>query len=161
VYTVHDVNGSDFNPCLRAVMTRRAEGDHRPVLTASHDEVVPGRAWERSPWVNDYARPARVTHFLSSLRFLGPAVAQGFGFMRAVGDRPFSEEDRSLLHLISLEGTPLFSPEGDDLPRVSSSELRRVPLPPRAREVLDCLLSELGAAIGGAVHDVAFSLGGR
>jgi len=140
VYTAHDLRGSDFNPCLRAIMARRAAGDRHEVLTAAEDQAVERRDWERSEWVVDYVRPAGVAHFLASLRFRGAGWAEGFGFMRAAGDRPFSAEDRALLELVVLECGDLFGDAATER-RLVHADRRTPRLAPRARTALDLLLT--------------------
>jgi len=142
VYRVHDDEGSDFNPCLRAVMERRASGEGASVATAAHQEIVPLGTWERSAWLNEFVRPAHVAHFLSSIRYVGPGRVEGFGFMRAAGDAPFDDEDRSFLHLVHLECPDLFG-----------REAQVVRLAPRVRATLECLLT------GASDKEIALHLG--
>jgi DNA-binding CsgD family transcriptional regulator len=157
VYRAHDVHGSDINPLLRAIMTApRERGDDGSVLTATHRERVPTRAWERSPWVNEYARPAHVAHFLGSIRFMGVARGQGLGFMRAMGDRPFGDEEKAFLHLVNHECPALFAGmSGPESVRVLPPEQ----LAPRVRETLEHLLEgepdkEIAARLGISPHTV-------
>jgi DNA-binding NarL/FixJ family response regulator len=106
----------------------------------------PVPAWDRSNWVNDYVRPARVDHFLWSAYFLSSSSVEGFGFMRAAGDRAFSDEDRAVVHLVRSECGRLF--------RTTPESIR---LPRRAQAALDRLLSgesdkEIARALGISLH---------
>jgi DNA-binding NarL/FixJ family response regulator len=83
-----------------------------------------------------------VDHFLGSIRRVTARRAQGIAVMRERGDRPFSEEDRELLHLVHMGIGPAF---GLPSPRDS--------LAPRVRATLDCLL------LGAADKEIAVRLG--
>jgi DNA-binding CsgD family transcriptional regulator len=148
VFQTHHTQGSDFNPFHGAVMKRFAATAPEGMFTSTNSEIVARREWDGSAWINEYVRPARVDHFLGSLRRVGRTECMGCGFMRAAGDRPFNEEDRELLHLVHLGAGRLF----DD---PSAREL----LPPRAREALDELLTgatdkEIAARLGISPHTV-------
>lgn len=129
VFQAHHTQGSDCNPFHGAVMRQlgRAAGE---VVTSTNSDLVPGREWDRSTWINEYVRPARVDHFVGTLRRIGETACFGCGFMRAAGDRPFSEEDREVLHLVHLGVGRLFN-----------APTPRALLAPRVRETLDVLLS--------------------
>jgi DNA-binding CsgD family transcriptional regulator len=148
VFDTHHTQGSDFNPFHGAAMRRFASGEKPPVLTSSNTELVARGEWDGSEWINEYVRPARVAHFICTLRMVGVAAATGVGFMRAAGDRPFSEEDREILHLVHL-GVGRFFAE----PSPGAG------LPPRIRETLDVLLTgvsdkEIAAQLGISPHTV-------
>lgn len=147
VFQAHHTQGSDFNPFHGAVM-RRLGGGAGEMLTSTNSDLVPAREWDGSVWINEYARPARVDHFLGTMRRIGGAASHGCGFMRAAGDRPFSEEDREVLHLVHLGVGRLF-----DAPSP------RARLAPRAREALDVLLTgatdkEIAGQLGISPHTV-------
>ncbi|HZU82246.1 MAG TPA: hypothetical protein VE987_04985, partial [Polyangiaceae bacterium] len=132
VFQTHHTRGSDFNPFHREVMRRGLGGHSEEVFTGTHDELVARNEWDRSTWINEYVRPARVDHFIGSLRFVGRTEGMGCGFMRAAGDRPFSAEDRELLHLAHL-----------GVGRFFEAPSPRSRLAPRVRETLDVLLTGL------------------
>src|SRR5262249_47328294 len=119
--------GSEFNPFHRAIM-RRLTSDQ--VLTSTSNVLVARDEWDRSTWINEYVRPARVDHFIGSVRMLGKTSVAGCGFMRAAGDQPFTEEDRELLELVHVGAGRFF-----DAPSA------RTTLAPRVRDTLDVLLS--------------------
>jgi DNA-binding CsgD family transcriptional regulator len=128
VFRAHHTEGSDFNPFHAAMM--RQLGDVGQVLTSTNGEIVSGEEWDGSAWINEYVRPARVDHFVGSVRRIDEATCMGFGFMRASGDRPFSEEDREVLHLVHL-----------GVGRFFEAPSPRALLTPRMRDTLDVLLS--------------------
>jgi DNA-binding CsgD family transcriptional regulator len=147
VFQAHHTQGSDFNPFHDAVMRRLGDRVDE-VLTSANGELVAGAEWDGSVWINEYVRPARVAHFVGSVRMDGPTTALGCGFMRAAGDRPFSEEDRELLHLAHVGVGRLFAPPSP-----------RAQLAPRARDTLDVLLTgaadkEIAAQLGISLHTV-------
>jgi DNA-binding CsgD family transcriptional regulator len=127
VFQAHHVHGSDFNPFHAAVMgmVDKASGQ---VFTYTNRDLVASDAWDRSVWINDYVRPARVAHFLGSVRIIGATAGIGCGFMRAAGDRPFTDEDREVLHLVHLGIGAFF-------------DVERSRLTPRMREALEILLT--------------------
>jgi DNA-binding CsgD family transcriptional regulator len=146
VFATHHTRGSDFNPFHRAVMRRVHELPQ--VFTSSSSEIVERRDWDGSEWINDYARPARVDHFLCSMRVIGNHRGVGCGFMRARGDRPFSDEDREVLHLVHLGVGPFFDGPSP-----------RAALAPRVRDTLDVLLTgasdkEIAEQLGISPHTV-------
>ena len=143
VFQAHHTYGSDFNPFHRAVMARRPPGE---VFTSCSTQLVDKREWERSPWITDYVRPARVDHFLGSMRLVGETAGVGFGFMRAARDRPFSDDDREMLHLVHLGIGAVY-------------DVARARLAPRMRDTLDVLLEgatdkDIAARLGLSPHTV-------
>jgi DNA-binding CsgD family transcriptional regulator len=82
------------------------------------------------------------------MRVIGRNRGVGSGFMRARGDRPFSDEDRELLHLVHLGVGPFFDGPSP-----------RAGLAPRARDTLDVLLTgasdkEIAEQLGISPHTV-------
>lgn len=147
VFSAHHTRGSDFNPFHRAVMHRLAD-HHEELLTSTNGDIVPGAAWDGSAWLNDYARPARVDHFVGSVRKIGERSCIGCGFMREAGDQPFTDEDREVLHLVHLGVGRFF--EGPS---------PRALLTARMRDTLDVLLlgasdKEIAAQLGISPHTV-------
>jgi hypothetical protein len=82
VFETHHTEGSDFNPFHGALM-RRMTNTIDDVLTSTESEIVARREWEGSAWINEYVRPARVDHFVGSVRIVGETECMGCGFMRA------------------------------------------------------------------------------
>jgi DNA-binding CsgD family transcriptional regulator len=147
VFRSHHVEGSDFNPFHGALM-RELDPRVDAVATHTHGDVVPSREWDGSAWINEYVRPARVDHFVASVRTVGEHSCMGCGFMRAAGDRPFSDEDREVLHLVHL-GVGRFFHEPSPRARLS----------PRARATLDVLVTgatdkEIAAQLAISPHTV-------
>lgn len=145
MFQVHHTHGSAFNPFHAAVM--RIENKRiGQVFTFTDRDVVEAAAWRRSEWINDYVRPARVDQFLGSMRIVGPHASLGCGFMRAARDRPFTDEDREVLHLVHLGIGAFF-------------DLQRTRLTPRMRETLEILLTgasdkEIAARLDLSLHTV-------
>jgi DNA-binding CsgD family transcriptional regulator len=129
VFDAHQVHGSAINPFHDAVM-RRMTTLQGQVFTATHSELVERKVWNGSLWINEYVRPAHVDHFLCSMRVVGQTAGVGCGFMRAARDRPFSAEDREVLHLVHLGVGQFFDPASP-----------RTRLAPRMRDTLDVLLT--------------------
>jgi DNA-binding CsgD family transcriptional regulator len=129
VFQTHHTQGSAFNPFHRAIMERLRGGGEQVITCTNRDIVAPGE-WDRSTWINEYVRPARVDHFIGSVRMIGKSSVAGCGFMRSAGDKPFSDEDRELLDLVHLGAGRFFE-----------SASPRTLLPPRAQDTLDVMLT--------------------
>ncbi|MDB4957088.1 MAG: Transcriptional regulator, LuxR family protein [Myxococcales bacterium] len=147
LFQAHHTHGSDFNPYHDAVM-RRSDVLAGGVFTSTNRDLVPRADWEGSEWINEYARPARVDHFLCSMQIVGTTSGIGCGFMRAARDRPFSDEDREVLHLVHLGVGAFYD--------VSSPRRR---LTPRMRDTLDVMLTgasdkEIAARLDISPHTV-------
>jgi DNA-binding CsgD family transcriptional regulator len=147
VFQAHHTQGSDFNPYHKSVMRQLATLPD-PVFTGTNRELVARAEWDGSEWINDYVRPARVDHFLCSMRILGKTSGMGCGFMRAAGDRPFSDEDREVLHLVHVSIGPFYAGPSP-----------RAQLTPRMRATLDVLLTgatdkEIAGQLGISPHTV-------
>jgi DNA-binding CsgD family transcriptional regulator len=127
--------GSDFHPCCHALM-RSCPSRVGGVVTARRQDVVATHAWRASAFVQDHLGPARLDHPLFSRRRLNSAAVQGLGFYRASSDRPFTEEDRALLHLFHLECGPLPAARPS-----TDNDARRATLAPREAQTLDLLLA--------------------
>jgi DNA-binding CsgD family transcriptional regulator len=124
-------------------------GTSESVVSRRNVDIVEKRAWQRSTWVNDYVRPARLDHFLGSMRRLASSKIEGFGFMRAARSRPFSDEDRELLELVHV-----------GVGRVFDDSFADLKLAPRVRETLEAMLSgaaqdkDIAARLGISPHTV-------
>ncbi len=138
--------GRCFNPVCREttmpLKSGRAPGD---MITASNAQVVDPREWETCEYFNEYVRPARVQHYLGSTMWFGNGINEGIGAMRAATDRPFTDEDCHVLHLM----------------REGLGQMFREPveLAPRVREVLGELVTgaadkEIAARLGISPHTV-------
>jgi DNA-binding CsgD family transcriptional regulator len=139
-----DLRDRAVNPCLAKMM----EGTHDPGHVASgRDDELGARAWQRSVYFNEYARPAGHGRFMCSSVVLGPShVREGLSLVRPLGDRPFTEDDSQVLRLIQLEA-----------PRVFAAAPMR--LAPRLRQTLALVLSgaqdkEIAQRLGLSVHTV-------
>ena len=111
------------------------------IFLSTIGESVAERELDCSEWVVYYVRPAHLDHYLGSGRVPDPGGrAEGLGFMRARGDRPFTEEDRSVLHVVHLECPRLFG--APQPPKLA----------PRVQEAFNCLLR------GAADKDIAAEL---
>jgi DNA-binding CsgD family transcriptional regulator len=142
LFTTHNTLGSSVNPYHRAMMEKTASASIGDVLTHTNDELMTRDVWTRSPWVQEYVRPARVDHFLGTIGMIGTARGEGLAFMRGSRSRPFSKADRELLNLIHIGVGRFFDMESSP-PRLS----------PRLRETLDGLLS------GGSDKAIAARMG--
>jgi DNA-binding CsgD family transcriptional regulator len=91
------------------------------IVSATHEELVVKAEWDGSAWVNE-ARAARVDHFVGSMRPLALQGSEGVGLMRETGDRPFSEEDREVLHLVRYGAGALFPAESRGVAHLSDRE---------------------------------------
>jgi DNA-binding CsgD family transcriptional regulator len=145
VFQTHHTQGSDYNPFHGAVMRRLATAP-AAVLTSSNSEMVARGDWDGSEWINEYVRPARVAHFICTIRIVRDHAAIGCGLMRAAGDPPFTAEDCEVLHLVHLGVGRLFVE-------------RQAELPPRVRETLEVLLTgagdkEIAGELGISPHTV-------
>ena len=129
VFVAHQIHGSAINPFHSAVL-RRVDELQGQVFSAHDTEMVERQVWDGSRWINEYVRPAHVAHFLCSMRVIGRTTGTGCAFMRAARDRPFSDEDRELLHLVHVGVGPMYD--------ACSPRTR---LSPRMRETLDVLLT--------------------
>ncbi len=128
-------------------MRRRDELQNK-VFTSHNIELVASDVWDRSLWINEYVRPAKVDHFVATMRLVGTHSGIGFGCMRAARDRPFTDEDCELLHLVNLGVGPFYD--------VGSPRLR---LTPRMCDTLDQLLTgatdkEIAQRLTLSVHTV-------
>lgn len=129
LFDEHRTMGTGINPFhqhqFERVLSSRGE-----VLAARVADLMPKRVWYASPWVSEHAQRARFDHFVGTACLVeGPSVVEGIAFMRAKGDRPFSEEDRDLLHLVHLESGRLFDTTAPPM------------LAPRVRETLGELVT--------------------
>jgi DNA-binding CsgD family transcriptional regulator len=114
---------------------------HRTLTTRSHEQLIAPREWRRSTMFNEYFRQSHIDDRLLTICKLpdgggdAPTGEHGVSLYRATGDRPFTERDRRLVHLVYEELRPLV---GTKLETCRGRELRA--LSPRLKRVLDLLL---------------------
>ncbi|AKV01391.1 Transcriptional regulator, LuxR family protein [Labilithrix luteola] len=108
LFQAHQSHGACVNP-YHVQQINRLSAKPCEVFAATDCDLLTKRDWYSSPWVSDVARPARFDHFVATVRPLdGNHRVEGLSFMRAAADRPFSEEDRDVLHLVHLECAGLY-----------------------------------------------------
>lgn len=113
-----------------------------PLLVRSHEQLIDSRTYRQSEFFNDYFRPSRFDDrlccFCRSPIDYTPTAELWFGttLHRELGDPPFSQRHRRLVHLIHSELLPQF---GTRLARCRGFAAR--PLPPRLRQTRDLLLA--------------------
>lgn len=146
MFQAHRIQGAWINP-FHSRQIERVVGAAGGVFVATVDDLMPRRTWYEAPWVTDCAHPARLDHFLATTVVIdGRREVEGIAFMRALGDKPFSEEDRDLLELVHLECGRLFEANA---PRVS----------PRMHATLEQLMTgapdkEIAGRLNLSVHTV-------
>jgi DNA-binding CsgD family transcriptional regulator len=107
-----------------------------PHLTRTRRQLLPDRAWYRSPQYDGLHRPAGIDHCVATLLELTGGRALLIGLHRSAGEQDFSARELKLVHLFQAELGRLIGPvlvSADD----SFSPTR---LPPRVQETLCCLL---------------------
>jgi DNA-binding CsgD family transcriptional regulator len=144
--------GCSSIPTQLELMRRLGKHPKRERITATNKELLPQRTWDRSSWVNEYARPAGLDYFLSSVLPIEDGVVEATGFMREASDTPFNAEDREVLHLF-LDGSGRMFRERVT-PKVPVST---VALAPRVCEAFAQLLTgaadkEIAVRLGISVH---------
>jgi DNA-binding CsgD family transcriptional regulator len=137
-FAMHERHGTAFNPVHAAIMAQPANLDE--VVTYKQDDLFAESDWNRTPWISEYATPCRLAHFVGSARWVGPGRVEGMGFMREVGERPFSDEERDVVHVVHAASSRLFEDGGPHLA-------------PRVRQTFEALLT------GAADKDIAQRLG--
>src|SRR5262249_34274452 len=71
VFQTHHTQGSDYNPFHAAAMRHLAAAPEQ-IFTHADPQIVERPVWNGSEWINEYARPARVDHFICTLRPVRP-----------------------------------------------------------------------------------------
>ena len=112
-------------------------------------DLVSDREWYEAPWVCDELRAAHLDDAIYAARPIeGSSTTECIGIYRPPGDRDFTEEDREIVHLLSLEGRRLFEP------RVSSAVVEAMRgLPRRQAETLERL------CLGKSEKEIGYELG--
>lgn len=106
----------------------------RPRGTATRQELVSDRDWDRSPYVNEVLRPFGIDEGLVSSATLPAGRDHMLVCARPTGERMFQRRERNLLHLLHAE---LARHLGRSL---ATSDDPAAGLTPRLRGVFDCLL---------------------
>jgi DNA-binding CsgD family transcriptional regulator len=123
-------------------------------LTRSREQLVDDREWHSSFEFNELHRALRFGDAMWSARWEEGRRIFGFGMMRPPAEEPFGARQRRLVHLFHDE---LWRYLGTALVRRPNEPFAR--LPPRLREVLDCLLEgdgekQVAARLGLSRHTV-------
>lgn len=111
------------------------------LTTHSHPQLIRRDVWQRSVLFNEFFRPERIDDRMLSTSRFSPLekgrsrLYNGITLYRGLGDRPFSERDRRVIHLLHRELCPLI---GTVLATCQQRSLHG--LSPRLREVLECFL---------------------
>jgi DNA-binding NarL/FixJ family response regulator len=106
------------------------------LVTRSRRQLVSDTDWYRSVVFNEYRRPGKIDHQLTSVYQTANGGADSvISVVRALGERDFSPRERRLLSFFHAELGPLI---GRAL--VSATEPSPVKLSPRLRQTLACLL---------------------
>jgi DNA-binding CsgD family transcriptional regulator len=135
-------HGTSFDPALARLSTLRSTGG---VVTRRRRDLVEDPAWYDGSAHADHLRAIGIDDGVFSALELGaPDFIMGLALRRARGERPFSAEDASLLHLCSLEVEAFVG---------SSAERAERAIPRRQRQTLNLLLE------GASEKEIAYSLG--
>jgi DNA-binding CsgD family transcriptional regulator len=127
-------HGASSDPCIAKMSQREAN-----IVALRSDDLLPGRAWYETAYVNEYLYPARLDKALHCRRATDqPEVVHGMTLQRCWGDRAFTEEDCSLLELFQQECGWIYDVGSHG---VDGGTLPGVQLPPRLRSVLEQLLT--------------------
>jgi hypothetical protein len=76
------------------------------VLTRGRRQLVEDKIWYRSEQVDEYRRPAGIDDFIYSM-LVGPRTSRCLSIHRPWNDKPFSDEERTLVHVLHAECAPL------------------------------------------------------
>jgi DNA-binding NarL/FixJ family response regulator len=106
------------------------------LVTRSRRQLVSDTEWYRSVVFNEYRRPGKIDHQLTSVyQTSDDGACSAITVVRALGERDFSPREHRLLNFFHAELGPLI---GRAL--VSATEPSPVKLSPRLRQTLACLL---------------------
>jgi DNA-binding CsgD family transcriptional regulator len=123
--------GPAGNPIWRAMLTVGGQ-----LVTRSRRQLVSDIEWYRSIVFNEYRRPGKIDHQLTSVyQTSDDGAISVITVLRALGERDFSPRERRLLNFFHAELGPLI---GGAL--VSATEPSPVKLSPRLRQTLAYLL---------------------
>ena len=123
--------GPGGNPIWRALLNVAGR-----LVTRSRRQLVSDVEWYRSVVFNEYRRPGKIDHQLTSVyQTSDDGAISVITVVRALGERDFSPQEQRLLNFFHAELGPLI---GRAL--VSATEPSPVKLSPRLRQTLACLL---------------------
>jgi DNA-binding CsgD family transcriptional regulator len=123
--------GPAGNPIWRALLNLGGR-----LVTRSRRQLVSDTEWYRSVVFNEYRRPGKIDHQLTSVyQTSDDGAISVITVYRALGERDFSPREQRLLNFFHGELGPLI---GRAL--VSATEPSPVKLSPRLRQTLACLL---------------------
>jgi DNA-binding CsgD family transcriptional regulator len=123
--------GPTGNPIWRALLNVRGR-----LVTRTRRQLVSDTEWYRSVVFNEYRRPGKIDHQLTSVyQTSDDGAYSAITVVRALGERDFSPRERRLLNFFHAELGPLI---GRAL--VSATEPSPVKLSPRLRQTLAYLL---------------------
>jgi DNA-binding CsgD family transcriptional regulator len=106
------------------------------LVTRTRQQIVSDTEWYRSVVFNEYRRPGKIDHQLTSVyQTFDDSAHSAITVVRALGERDFSPRGRQLLNFFHAELGPLI---GRAL--VSTTEPSPVKLSPRLQQTLACLL---------------------
>jgi DNA-binding CsgD family transcriptional regulator len=146
VYNWFMVRGGVGDPTFPGMLKHRRD----VVVTRRREDLVADAEWRNSPVSYDLHRKVRLDDVLLSLRFDETRASTGLVFKRESRSRNFSEEQRNLIDLFTLEfGSLICGGEPED-PRLSAILV----LSPRERDVLGLLAKGLSYAQIGNVLEI-------
>ncbi|MDB4993774.1 MAG: Transcriptional regulator, LuxR family protein [Myxococcaceae bacterium] len=93
-------NALNADPLARAITAVRV--GHGRVLSARRRDLVTRRDWHDSAYFCEVRRPNGDDDAIYSQRLLFNGHREAIGLTRAANDRPFSDQDRSMMHLAHL-----------------------------------------------------------
>jgi DNA-binding CsgD family transcriptional regulator len=126
-----------------------------PVVTRTRRQLVEDQTWYNSLTYNEFRKQAHSDDVLQSVAtFGGGHRVDVLTLQRTVGDRPFSERDRRLLHFFHCELRQLIGPV-----LVTVEDSYGFGLQPRLRKVLEAMLQgrsedQIAATFSLSVHTV-------
>ena len=117
------------------------------IVTCARGELVADREWYRSTYVSDFRKSWGIDPCVYSFHRAGRSHS-GMSINRGFGAAPFTREERDLVQIFHIEAGWLAASRAPALVAAAAVdpalEARRASLAPRARDVLDALLT--GAA---------------